>query len=156
MLSSIEAVVNGGKAVISADNGVITAMMQEALQNGRSATFYVPPAQGDALMRWDRTPGRIKEIGMEPVSPEEKARYRAPFRVQGLGPHVLQLRPLPVRRRGPGMFEFIQQGIRQHERDWIKVVMDLTDTSVVRINPAIDTLCPECRLDTQTCRCAPE
>jgi hypothetical protein len=39
LLSSIEAVVNGGKAVVSADNSIIIAMMQEALKHGRSATF---------------------------------------------------------------------------------------------------------------------
>jgi hypothetical protein len=36
LLRSIEAVVNGGKAVVSADNSTIVAMMQEALRHGRS------------------------------------------------------------------------------------------------------------------------
>jgi hypothetical protein len=70
-LNSIDTVVGAGKAVISADNSVIVAMMQAALRQGRSATFYVSREQGQALMRWYWTPGRIKEIGMEPVSKEE-------------------------------------------------------------------------------------
>jgi hypothetical protein len=56
LLKSIEAAVNGGKAVISADNSIIIAMMQETLKHGRSATFYVSPAQGRAVMRWYWTP----------------------------------------------------------------------------------------------------
>ena len=83
LLSSIEAVVNGGKAVISADNSIIIAMMQAALKNGRSATFYVSPAQGQAVMRWYWTPGRIKEIGMEAVSKEERAKIESELGLEG-------------------------------------------------------------------------
>jgi hypothetical protein len=64
LLMSIEAVVNGGKAVVSADNSIIVAMMQEALTHGRSATFYVSPAQAQAVMRLFCPPGESKKSGM--------------------------------------------------------------------------------------------
>jgi hypothetical protein len=143
LLSSVEAVVNHGKAVVSADNSIITAMMQEALKNGRSATFYVSPAQGDALMRWYWTPGRIKEIGMEPVSPTERAKIESELGFKCWGPMFSNRVECPC-GGVYGMFEFIQQGIRQHERDWINAVMDLKNTAVIRINQAIDTFCPRC------------
>ena len=44
------------------------------------------------------------------------------------------------------MFEFMQQGLREHDRDWIKTVMALKNTSVIRINPALDAFCPQCGL----------
>jgi hypothetical protein len=145
LLSSIEALVNGGKAVISADTSIIVAMMQEALKSGRSATFYVPPAQGDAVMRWYWTPARIKEIGMEPVSHEERAKIESELGFKRWGPMFSNRVQCPCGGEY-GMFEFMQQGIRQHEREWIEGIMDLKNTSVVRVNPAIDTVCPECRL----------
>ena len=43
-----------------------------------------------------------------------------------------------------GMFEFIQQGLREHDRDWIKAVLELKNTSVIRVNPALDAFCPQC------------
>ena len=61
-LRSVEAVVYRGKTVISADHSIIMAMMQQALTNGRSATFYVSPAQAQAVMPLYWAPGRIKEM----------------------------------------------------------------------------------------------
>ena len=46
LLDSIDGVVHGGKAIVSADNSIILAMGQEALNHGRSATFYVSPEKG--------------------------------------------------------------------------------------------------------------
>jgi hypothetical protein len=51
LVSPIEALVKGGKAVVSADNSIIIAMMLEALKSGRSVTFYVAPSQAYSLMR---------------------------------------------------------------------------------------------------------
>jgi hypothetical protein len=85
-LNSIEEVVNGGRAVISADKSIIIAMMQEAVKSGRSAVFYVSPEQGQAVMRWYWTPGRIKEIGMEAVSQEERAKIESVLGFRCVGP----------------------------------------------------------------------
>ena len=143
LLRSIEAVVNGGKAVISADNSIIIAMMQETLKHGRSATFYVSPAQGRAVMRWYWTPGRIKEIGMEAVSKEERAKIESELGFKCVGPWFSNRIQCPC-GGVYGMFEFMQQGLREHDRDWIKAVLELKNTSVLRINPALDAICPQC------------
>lgn len=143
LISSIEAVVNGGKAVVSADNSIIVAMMQEALKHGRSATFYVSPAQAGAVMRWYWTPGRIKEIGMEPVSMEERARIESELGVKDMGPFFSNRIECPC-GGVYGAFEFMQQGLRQHGRDWVGAVVELKNASVIRINPAQDAFCPQC------------
>ena len=143
LLGSIEAVVNGGKAVISADNSIVIAMMQEALKHGRSATFYVSPEQGQAVMRWYWTPGRIKEIGMEAVSKEERAKIESELGLSGWGPMFSNRIECPC-GGVYGMFEFIQQGLREHDRDSIKAVMQLKNTSVLRVNPALNVFCPQC------------
>jgi hypothetical protein len=143
LLRSIEAAVNGGKAVISADNSIIIAMMQEALRQGRSATFYVSPAQADALMRWYLTDGRIKEIGIEAVSKEEKAKIESELGLTCTGSMFSNRIQCPC-GGVYGMFEFMQQGLREHDRDWIKAVQQLRNASVIRINPAQDAFCPKC------------
>jgi hypothetical protein len=143
LLHSIEAVVNGGKAVISADNSIIVAMMQEALKHGRSATFYVSPAQADALMRWYWTDARIKEIGIEPVSQEERAKIEKELGLTCTGSMFSNRIQCPC-GGVYGMFEFMQQGLREHDRDWIKAVQQLKNASVIRINPAQDAVCAAC------------
>jgi hypothetical protein len=143
LLNSIESVVNGGKAVVSADNSIIIAMVQEALGHGRSETFYVSPVQGQAVMRWYWTPGRIKEIGLQAVSEEEKAKIESELDLTGWGQMFSNRIECPC-GGVYGMFEFLQQGLREHDRDWIKSVMQLKDVSVLRINPALDAFCPQC------------
>jgi hypothetical protein len=142
-LNSIDAVVGGGKAVISADNSIIIAMAQEALKHGRSATFYVSPEQAQAVWRWYWTPGRIKEIGMEAVSKEERAKIESELGIEVTGPMFSNRIQCPC-GGVYGMFEFMQQGLREHDRDWIKAVMELKNTAVLRINPALDAFCPQC------------
>jgi hypothetical protein len=144
LLSSAEAVVNGGKAVISADNSSIIAMMQEALRHGRSATFYVSPAQAQAVMRWYWTPGRIKEIGYEAVSKEERAKIESELGFKCVGSWFSNRIQCPTCGVVYGMFEFMQQGLREHDRDWIKAVLELKNTSVLRVNSALDAICANC------------
>lgn len=94
-------------------------------------------------MRWYWTPGRIKEIGMEAVSKEEKAKIESELGLEGWGPMFSNRIECPC-GGVYGMFEFIQQGLREHDWDWIKAVMQLKNTSVLRINPALDVFCPQC------------
>jgi hypothetical protein len=145
-LNSIDAVVGGGKAVISADNSIIIAMMQEALTHGRSAVFYVSCAQASAVWRWYWTPRRIKDIGMEVVSKEERARIESELGIKCEGPWPWFSNRIQCPTCGGvyGMFEFMQQGLREHDRDWIKAVFALKNTSVIRVNPALDAICAYC------------
>jgi hypothetical protein len=142
-LNSIDAIVGAGKAVISADNSIIKAMVLEALGHGRSATFYVTPEQGQAVMRWYWTPGRIKEIGMELVSNEERAKIESELGFKCAGTWFSNRIECPC-GGVYGMFEFMQQGLREHDRDWIKAVLDLKNTAVIRVNSALDAFCPQC------------
>jgi hypothetical protein len=142
-LNSIDAVVGAGKAVVSADDSIVIAMVQEALRHGRSSTFYVSPEQGQAVMRWYWTPGRIKEVGMETVSNEERARIESELGFKCVGTWFSNRIECPC-GGVYGMFEFIQQGLREHDRDWIKAVLGLKNTAVLRVNPALDAICPDC------------
>ena len=146
LLGSIEATVNGGKAVISADDSIIIAVMQEALTHGRSATFYVSPEQGAALMRLFWTPARIKEYGMEVVSDQEKDRIESELKFHCAGTWFSNRIQCPRCGAVYGMFEFMQQGLREHDRDWIKTVLELKNTSVLRINSDLDAFCVQCSL----------
>ena len=146
LLSSIEAAVNGGKAVVSADSSIIVAMMQEALTLGRSATFYVSPEQGDAVMRWYWTPGRIKEWGMEVVSDNEKAKIESELGFRCAGTWSSNRIKCPRCESVYGMFEFMQQGLREHDKDWIKAVLELKNTGVLRVNSDLDAFCQQCDL----------
>lgn len=142
-LASIEATVTAGKAVVSADASIVVAMMQEALKAGRSATFYVPPAQAQAVMRWYWTPGRVKTIGMELVSLEERRRIESELGVKDMGPWYSNRIQCPC-GGVYGAFEFIQQGVREHGKHWVGAVIDLKHTAVLRINPAQSAFCPSC------------
>jgi hypothetical protein len=144
LLNSIEATVNGGKAVISTDNSIIIAMVQEALKNGRSATFYISPTQGQAVMRWYWTPRRVKEIGYEPVSKEERAKIESELGFKCAGSWFSNRIQCQTCGSVYGMFEFMQQGLREHDRDWIKAVLELKNTTVLRVNPALDAICANC------------
>jgi hypothetical protein len=142
-LNSIDAVVKGGGAVVSADNSIIVAMMQEALRAGRSATFYVSPAQAQAVLRWFWTPGRRKEWGMEPISKEERAKIESELKLKA--PAGFSNRIQCQTCGGVyGEFEFMQQGLREHGRDFVEGVLNLKNTAVLRINPSQDAFCPKC------------
>ena len=144
-MESIDGLVGGGRIVVSADNGVAVAMVQEALRHGRSATFYLTPEQGAAVMRWYWTPGRVREIGMEVVSREEKARIEAELGFTCDGTWFSNRLECPC-GGVYGMFEFMAQGLREHDRDSIRSVLGLENTAVVRINPTQHAACPRCGL----------
>jgi hypothetical protein len=143
LLSSIDAVVDGGKAVISGDDSIIISMVQEALKNGRSVTFYVSRPQARAVRRWFWIPRRIDEIGMELVSQEEKARIESELQVPDMGEFFSNRIQCPC-GGVYGAYEFVQQGLREHGRDWLGVVLGFENTSVIRVNPPIDAICPNC------------
>ncbi|NUK09321.1 hypothetical protein HRW18_15175 [Streptomyces lunaelactis] len=143
-LASIEAVINNGKAVISADDTNVVAAVQEALRNGRSATFYVSHTQAAAVNAGDWTPQRIKEAEMEPVTSEEKARIESELGVKDTGSLYSNRIPCEC-GRVYGAFEFVQQGIAEHGREAVGSVLALENTSVIRVNPVTVAVCPDCK-----------
>jgi hypothetical protein len=149
LLHSIDATVGAGKVIVSADNSIVVGMVQETIKHGRSATFYLSPEQGQSVMRWYWTPKRVKEIGLEAVSKEEKARIDSELGINCAGQWFSNRIECPCGGLY-GMFEFMQQGLREHDRDWIKAVLALKNTSVLRINPALDAFCPQCNFVLST------
>jgi len=142
-LASVEAVVKGGKAVISGDDTAIVAAVQEAIKSARTATFYVSHAQSDMVMAWYFTNERIKRLGLEPVSKEEKARIESELGVKETG-SLYSNRIHCGCGAEYGAFEFIQQGIREHGREMVSSVLALGETSVIRVNPPNSAVCPKC------------
>jgi hypothetical protein len=142
-LSSIETVVKGGMAVISGDDSAVVRAIQDAVINARTATFYVSHAQSDRIMQWYFTNERIKRLELEPVSKEEKARIEAQLGVKETG-SLYSNRLKCGCGADYGAFEFVQQGIREHGKEMVANVLDLEQTSVIRVNPAIRPICAQC------------
>ena len=118
-------------------------MMQEVLKIGRTATCYVSPEQAQAVMRWYRTPGRIKEWELEPVSREERDRIESELRLKAPAGFSNNIR---CQCGGVyGTFEFMEQALLQHGRDFVEAVLALKNTAVLRVNPSQDAFCPKCK-----------
>jgi|HubBroStandDraft_2_1064218.scaffolds.fasta_scaffold11147_2 hypothetical protein len=144
LFKSIDEVVGSGKAVISSEGSIIIRMVQEALDNGRSVTFYIPPSQSRAVRRWYFTPRRVAEIGMHLVSAEEIARITSELKVPDMGWFWSNRVECP-NGHIYGAFEFMQEGIREHGRDWLGAVLEFENASIVRVNPGNDAICPICQ-----------
>ncbi|MER7952164.1 hypothetical protein ABTY59_32720 [Streptomyces sp. NPDC096079] len=145
LLSPAEALVRGGRAVVSADDGTVVGLVLDTLAKGRTATFYVSPAQAQAVMRLYWTPRRIKEIGYERVSQEERDKIESELDVRDMGPWFSNRVECPC-GGVYGAFEFIEQGLRRHGREWVGAVLELQGAAVLRINPVQDAFCPRCDL----------
>jgi hypothetical protein len=145
MIRGMESLVKGGKGVVTADSSTMISIMLDALRNGRIATFYVSPEQAQAVMRLHWTPGRVREVGMERVSQEEREKIESELGVKDMGTgfsNRIQCSCGGVY----GAFEFIEQGLREHGREWVGAVVELKETAVLRINPTQDAFCPKCGL----------
>ena len=141
-LNYIDEVVGAGKTVVSADSSSVIDMVQEALKNGKSMTFYMSREEYGAVWRWYWTPRLIKEVGMEQVSNEEKTKIESELGFKCEGTWFSNRLECPC-GGVYGMFEFMQQGLREHDRDWIKAVLELKNSAVLRVNPALDAFCPQ-------------
>src|ERR1700688_203793 len=144
-LRSIEALVAVGKAVVSTDEATMVSMMVHALSTGRNATFYCSPEQAQAVMRLYWTPSRIKEVGMERVSEEERRKITSKLSIKDMGTGFSNRAHCSCGGEY-GMFEFMEQGLRQHGKDWVGAVAELKNTAVLRVNPTQDIFCPKCGL----------
>lgn len=142
-LASIEAIIQDGKAVISADNSTIVEAVKDAVRYGRVATFYLSHYQAQMVNRLYWTPERIKQFGMEPVPQEEKERIQRELGVRDTG-HLYSNRVECECGETYGAFEFLAQGIREHGREMVGAVLDFENTSVIRINPPAVAICTNC------------
>lgn len=143
MFQAIDTLVGSGKAVISSEPSSIIRMVQEALVSGKSATFYISPSEARAVRRWYFTPRRFAALGMHLVSREEIAKITSELEVRDMG-WFWSNRALCPNGHTYGAFEFIQQGIREHGREWLGAVLEFKNASVVRVNPSGDSICATC------------
>ncbi|MGW8557977.1 hypothetical protein [Streptomyces tubercidicus] len=143
LLTSIDAVVGDGRATISADDSVIVDIVKETIRSGRTASFYLPQHQAEAVKAWYWTSERIKSSNIRVVLEEEKARIRSE-----LGVEVNSFRCSRIEcecGQVYGGFEFLQQGVREHGVDAVKAVFEMKNTMLFRANPAFRAICPNCR-----------
>lgn len=45
-----------------------------------------------------------------------------------------------------GEFVFMEQGIKEHGKAWVKRVLEFKNAAVLHINPTQDAFCPKCGL----------
>ncbi|MCP9960124.1 hypothetical protein [Streptomyces sudanensis] len=142
-LDTVESVVRDGKVVISADDSTVVAMVQDAVMSGRAVTFYLSRAQFTAVNAWYWTPTRIRAVGMEAVTHEEKARIESELGIRISGSSYSNRIECHC-GRGYGTFEFVQQGIREHGREAVAAALELEVSHVLRVNQPLTAVCPDC------------
>ncbi|MEU1216251.1 hypothetical protein ABZ424_28380 [Streptomyces sp. NPDC005790] len=143
MLADIETVAGSGKAVMSADDCTIVAIVQEAISSGRSASFYLSSEQYMTVRAWYWTPERIRKTGTRMVSSEEKAKIKSELGIEDIGPFHCN-RITCECGEVYGAFEFLEQGIREHGKDAVRAVFALKDAAILRTNPRVVAVCPNC------------
>jgi hypothetical protein len=143
-LKTIDTMVHNGTCVVSADYDATLAMVQDAVNYGRSATFYVSPTLAAAINAWYWTPERKQEIGVQEVSPEERSKIEKEF---GLKDAIHFSNRTPCEKCGYvyGAFEFVQQGLQEHGRGVVEGVLALKNVAVIRVNPSEVAICPNCK-----------
>jgi len=150
--TTIDAVVESGRTIISGDSAIVMGLLQEAVQKGTILTFYVPRSQFDPIMRQIWTPERIKEAKMESVSKEETDRIERELEVPCEGEILVTRLECPCGDEY-GAFEFMQQGIRTHGKDWMNGVIGLKKAAIIRANPSNNPICPKCKQALATAFC---
>ncbi|MFG2296033.1 hypothetical protein [Streptomyces sp. NPDC048603] len=143
-LAALESIVRSGKTVMTAEDSIILAAVQDATRTGRTATFYVNLRVFKAWSCWYWTPRLVKDSGLEPVSAEEKERIRTELGLEGID--VAYSNRIECQCGGVyGAFEFMQEGVQEHGKEAVQAVFDLQEMAVIRVNPVQDTTCPNCR-----------
>jgi hypothetical protein len=143
-LTHVDEIVGGGKTVISADDSVIVASVQEAIQSGRSVSFYLSLAQANAVKAWYWTAERLEKSEIKPISREERDRIESELGVMGLQSFRCQQIQCGECDHTYGAFEFLQQGIKEHGLEAVAAIFALKNTSFLRANPRFFPICPNC------------
>ncbi|MFE2263644.1 hypothetical protein [Streptomyces griseosporeus] len=147
-LGDVEAVVTGGRAVMTAEDGVVLDVVKSVVKSGRTATFYLTPDQFSAVNAWYWTPQRMKHLGLEPVSDEEIARISSALRLDASAfpaGSAYSNRVTCPNGHAYGAVEFAEQGIAEHGLEAAQKVFTLRDAAVIRANPHQQAVCPKCR-----------
>jgi hypothetical protein len=143
-LGRIDAAVAAAGCHLSADRDTILAMVREAVESGRSATFYLPKSFADDVFDWYWTDERARARGLETLTADELERIQQDLGVTLSSTSRSNRIPCPNCGHVYGGYEFIQQGLREHGRETVETAIDLPNTSVVRVNPRAIAVCAEC------------
>jgi hypothetical protein len=143
MLQRIDQVVEDRKLVVSGDDETMVAIVQAAIVNDVSASFYLTPQQAEAIKVWYWTPERIKITGLKPISYEEEKKIKTELGVRGIdnfrfAPHTCEC------GHTYGAFEFFQQGVALHGLEAVNAVFSLRNSTLFQVNPRFIPICPEC------------
>jgi hypothetical protein len=142
-VTQIEPVVAGGMAVMAGEDAAVVAAVKDAINSGRSATFYLSQAQASAVKSWYWTPERVRDSRLEPISAEEKTEIENRLGIQNIKSFRFS-RVTCECGKVYGAFEFLQQGVREHGVDMVNAVFALQGVAVLRVNPVLIPICPSC------------
>lgn len=142
LLEHVDAIAAGGKAVISADDDTVVALVKAAIESDQSVSFYLTPSQAAAIRDWYWTPERTRLTGISRISAEEEQRI-----ADELDIHVTNFRYAPMNcpcGHTYGAFDFLAQGVRQHGRNAVSAVFALRNSTFFQVNPRFVPVCPDC------------
>ena len=141
-LSHVDALTGSGKAVVSADDATVVALVKKAIESDQSASFYLTRSQASAVREWYWTPERTRFTGIKPISAEEDNKISS-----DLGLNVTNFRFAPSRcecGHEYGAFDFLAQGIRQHGLEAVRAIFSLENSTFFQVNPTFVAVCPAC------------
>lgn len=141
-LAGIDALAAQGRTVIAAGEEDVTALVKEAIESRRSVSFYLTPAQANAVKEWYWTPERVASRGLQEVPGEEAERIRSE-----LGVNIGDFRFAPGHcacGHVYGAFDFFQQGVREHGAEAINAIFALENARLLQVNPSFTPVCPSC------------
>ncbi|WP_310717681.1 hypothetical protein [Streptomyces lydicus] len=141
--ATVDEAVSGGDCVIAASDDAMLNLIKGAVEAGISATFYVSRGIAEAVMSWYWTPERIKELGVEVVSPDELSKIEKELGFTDVI-HFANRTPCENCGHVYGAFEFVDQGIRAHGREAVASVLAMKTAVLIRVNPSEVSICPNC------------
>ncbi|GGN46456.1 hypothetical protein [Streptomyces fuscichromogenes] len=143
LLAQIEGVVGKGKAVVSADDDAVVALVQEAIKSGRTASFYLSREQARTLWDLHWTPELVKASRLEPVSGKEKERIESDLGIADIG--AFRFGRFECKKGHEfSAYDFLQHGIREHGPDAVRAIFELKNTAFLRVNPYFAVNCATC------------
>ncbi|HEX4815430.1 MAG TPA: hypothetical protein VFV66_22020 [Nonomuraea sp.] len=142
-LAAIDAFVGDGHNVMSVDDEYLIPIIEKAIESGKSASFYLPQYQADAVNEWYWTPDWVEATGLEEVSREERARIASELGIEDIGPFCSNRIQCGCGQTY-GAFEFLQQGIREHGPEVVRGIFGLRNSALLHVNPPHVPVCPNC------------
>jgi hypothetical protein len=143
-LEAIQSLVQKGKTVISAEDSTIIELAMKAIEEGKTATFYLKPTLFTEIRKRYWALGRGNPADLEPISPEQAARIKSDFNIEVDG----YANKVNCPRCGNvySTYEFIQQGFEEHGEEIVRAVFSVKDLAILQIHPTQNAICRGCGL----------